>query len=1223
MRLFLLAILFFFFFSASARASVITVCSSGCNALTVQGGINLASNWDEVRIIDSAEYNESIVINKSITLTSNTTVWPTIFKDTATVSQNTIVNITSRSSTLSFLNIKYNGTGQNIHGITLYQVNNATVKNVKSSATPISNNLGIYLFSSSNNFLSNVFASSSYYGIELFNSSVNTLSNSATTSNTFNGIILWSSSGNTLFNDTVTEGFYLFTNSYNNTLSNNTATSNTYGFRVYSNSYNNTLSNNTATSNIYGFYLENTYNNILSQNSVSGNSYGFYLSNASNNNFSNNFVSSNPNGFYLDLNSVNNSFSNNKVNSNGNGFTLFQSSYNIFSSNIVSSSSVYGIGILYSNNIVIRNNTVDNNALFNIFFCSSLNSNVKQNILSNSLGVVIGNYNGSISCSSESNNTEIENNTFINSNPYDIYLSNSTTGGNPVAFSINNVLNKSKINVNQKGTLYNQYYLDVLVQDNSLNPVNGASVNILDSGVFTSVNPTPGFNKTTDSQGRISQSILTEFMANSSLTDPSTFLYFNNYTINARKSGFFDLSYSTNISSSQFLTLNLIPNPTFLNSVCVNETGICWNSIQEAINNATNWQTVVIITPVEFDETITINKNITLTSNTSSFPTIFQSVNIIQGGSIINITAGSSIISRINVKYNGTGSSTNGITVFKSNNVTIDRVNVSVKPLPNNYGVYIIQSNQNLVKNSNLSGNYRGVYVANSPYVTLTNNLAKDNFDAGIYLDNSLYGTIILNQLNNTAKGISLSNSFNNYFEFNLVNSTDNPAVYLASSSSNDFNSDNISTNGVGSGHGVYILNSQNNVFRNEIINSTSLAGYGLLLDSSGSNLIYDSTINSTNTNDIFLQGVSSTANNFIINSTFNRSDIGVSSSSETTKLFVQNYLDLLVEALNSNPISSAVVEGKDIYEGTDLENPTPFFLTSTINTGYIPSQTLTEFMVDGSHSTNGYLYFTPYSLIIYQNSFQTNSTQVNLTSNEFQTVKLLDQPPGPPGLIWYDVPSLITINQSSTKIYRFILGNTANVTAQNILIKAKGISSTWYNFTPTFFSNLNSNSNGTLFMTFDIPLNASSQDYTVVINATNSISKFDNFILRVIGQSTQNYTRDQANQSLQIALAEIQLAKSQGKNVTDAEADYNTAFNYFINGNYNNAKIYADQAFNEAQNATQSTFNISMIYFIFAGLAVLILFISILGIRRRGPKTSKFEQLKEKWSENIKTKLR
>src|SRR5947208_3659777 len=123
MRLFLITILFFFFFSASTKAAVITVCSSGCNALTVQGGINLASNWDEVRIIDSAEYNESIVINKSITLTSNTTVWPTIFKDTAIFSQNTVVNITSRSSTLSFLNIKYNGTGWNINGITLFQAN--------------------------------------------------------------------------------------------------------------------------------------------------------------------------------------------------------------------------------------------------------------------------------------------------------------------------------------------------------------------------------------------------------------------------------------------------------------------------------------------------------------------------------------------------------------------------------------------------------------------------------------------------------------------------------------------------------------------------------------------------------------------------------------------------------------------------------------------------------------------------------------------------------------------------------------------------------------------------------------------------------------------------------------------------------------------------------------------------------------------------------------------
>src|SRR3990172_3966185 len=58
-------------------------------------------------------------------------------------------------------------------------------------------------------------------------------------------------------------------------------------------------------------------------------------------------------------------------------------------------------------------------------------------------------------------------------------------------------------------------------------------------------------------------------------------------------------------------------------AVCVNETGFCFSTIQEAIDNATAGQTVVITDSAVYNENITIDKALNLTSNgTGGWPTI-------------------------------------------------------------------------------------------------------------------------------------------------------------------------------------------------------------------------------------------------------------------------------------------------------------------------------------------------------------------------------------------------------------------------------------------------------------------------------------------------------------------------------------------------------------------------------------------------------------------------
>jgi outer membrane protein assembly factor BamB len=156
------------------------------------------------------------------------------------------------------------------------------------------------------------------------------------------------------------------------------------------------------------------------------------------------------------------------------------------------------------------------------------------------------------------------NNTFYDSiinatSAYDIYLQNGDS--NNATYFINTTFNKSDISSSSSSVaakLFNQYRLDVQVY-NSTNPVESATVigNDTDS-VANLENPTSNFTNTTNSSGYITQQILTEFMANGTY-NLGSYLYFNNYTITASKTGYTSNSTTTNLTSSQFLNITLTP----------------------------------------------------------------------------------------------------------------------------------------------------------------------------------------------------------------------------------------------------------------------------------------------------------------------------------------------------------------------------------------------------------------------------------------------------------------------------------------------------------------------------------------------------------------------------------------------------------------------------------------------------------------------------------------
>ncbi|CEG11477.1 exported hypothetical protein [groundwater metagenome] len=181
------------------------------------------------------------------------------------------------------------------------------------------------------------------------------------------------------------------------------------------------------------------------------------------------------------------------------------------------------------------------------------------------------------------------------------------------------------------------------------------------------------------------------------------------------------------------------------------------------------------------------------------------------------------------------------------------------------FGIYLMDKQNNTIKNCTINGFYGGIYLYNSSNNTLTINTVNNNTNYGIYLFSSLNNNLINNTANNNYNGIYLDFSSNNTLTNNTVNHNNDRGIYLYSSSNNTL-TNNTANNNL---DGIYLYSSSNNTLINNTVNNLTR---GISLFSSKNNILTNNTANNNNLG-IYLR---ESSNNVLTDNTLCNNSYGI-----------------------------------------------------------------------------------------------------------------------------------------------------------------------------------------------------------------------------------------------------------------------------------------------------------------------------------------------------------
>jgi len=338
--------------------------------------------------------------------------------------------------------------------------------------------------------------------------------------------------------------------------------------------------------------------------------------------------------------------------------------------------------------------------------------------------------------------------------------------------------------------------------------------------------------------------------------------------------------------------------------------------------------------------------------------TIINALTNLEGGygvHLVSVTNGS--ISGNRIQTSGTDKSNHGIFLESSSNNSVSGNNVSTRGGGGNYGIYVSSGGYNNVTYNNVStygsgngqGQNHGINVESSPRCVVSHNLISTNGD----------------QSDNQAENVGINIDSSNYMEVSH---------------------NTIQTDGPNDNYGINIVGSLNGILSRNTITTNGTNDYGIRFSGdSSNNSVQDSSITASGSGDIF-DDSNNGMSNFILNSSFNRSEISFDSGSGG-KIFVQNRILILVRDGSSQPVSGMGVRFKDSASVNDSLNPASNLTVVTNSTGWSQA-VVNAFLADESHQgPSSYVDFRNYTVQPVVGS--ASKLNVSLTSDYSGTIEV------------------------------------------------------------------------------------------------------------------------------------------------------------------------------------------------------------------------------------------
>lgn len=604
--------------------------------------------------------------------------------------------------------------------------------------------------------------------------------------------------------------------SSNNTLIGNNASSNLYGIWLYSSSNNMIIGNNVSDNveNYYGIgagiFLDSSSNNTLIGNNASNNLIGIHLGSSSNNTLTGNNASNNEiysrigkktgSGISLDYSGNNTLIGNNASNNGYTGIDLSYSGKNTMSGNMMTGNQenfdMDGESDSDFENHIDTGNLVDGRLIYLIIKASDTTYDSSSNA-------------GTLYCISCVNVTI--KNLNLNKNGKGIFFWNTSQSriqdvnvsnngiGILLSYSGNNTLignNASSKNFYESiGISLYDSSNNTLIRNNASNNWNGISLKDSSNNTLIGNNASSsnyyegiGISLYDSSSNILSGNNASKNQRGISLIDSRNNMLFGN---NASKNGFTGISLS---SSGKVVLINNIMK-----------------------GNKYNFGLVGM-----YD---------------SDFDNRIDTTNMVDGKPLYYIQGVADIV------YD---SDTNAGAFY-----CISCVNVTLKNLDlknNDYGIFFWNTTRSKIQNVDASKNGCGICLSSSSSNTLSKNSASKNY-FGIYLSSSSNNSLNRNNASKNEIGIDLYyHSSNNMLRGNNASNNNNLGIYILRSSSNNRLIGNNASNNHGTfASGIIIRDNsnKNTLISNIVVNNSH--GYGIEIESSRKNKIYNNIFNNTN----------------------------------------------------------------------------------------------------------------------------------------------------------------------------------------------------------------------------------------------------------------------------------------------------------------------------------------------------------------------------------------